>query len=339
MAGAVNRQLVLVDRPKGALAETDFEYREGDVPEPGPGEALTRTLYISIDPANRAWMSPVKTYVDPVQVGGVMDAFTLAEVVRSNVPGLAAGDLVESMNGWQDYRVLPGRVLHKIARRQPLSLILSGLGVTAKTAYFGLLEVGRPLAGETVVVSAAAGATGSVVGQIAKIHGCRVVGLAGTEEKCRWITQDLGFDEAIDYKTENVGKALAAACPRGIDVYFDNVGGDILEACLFRMNDRGRVVCCGAVSQYDTGAPSGSPRGVPGLLVVKRLRLEGFIVMDHYARRAEAEDALARWIAEGRLKVQEDVIEGLENAPRALIGLLRGDNTGKRMVRVVPEPA
>jgi NADPH-dependent curcumin reductase CurA len=335
----VNRQLVLVNRPKGPLAETDFQYREGEIPEPGPGEALTRTLYISIDPANRAWMSPVRTYVDPVELGGVMDGFTLAEVVRSNVPGLAAGDLVESMNGWQDYRVLPGRLLHKVPRRRPLSLILSGLGVTAKTAYFGLLEVGRPLAGETVVVSAAAGATGSVVGQIAKIHGCRVVGLAGSEDKCRWITQDLGFDEAIDYKAENVGRALAAACPRGIDVYFDNVGGDILEACLFRMNDRGRVVCCGAVSQYDTGAPAAGPRGVPGLLVVKRLRMEGFIVMDHYARRAEAEDALARWIAEGRLKVQEDVIEDLENAPRALIGLLHGDNTGKRMVRVVPEPA
>lgn len=335
----VNRQLVLVNRPKGPLAETDFQYREGEIPEPGPGEALTRTLYISIDPANRAWMSPVRTYVDPVELGGVMDGFTLAEVVRSNAPGLAAGDLVESMNGWQDYRVLPGRLLHTVARRRPLSLILSGLGVTAKTAYFGLLEVGRPLAGETVVVSAAAGATGSVVGQIAKIHGCRVVGLAGSEDKCRWITQDLGFDEAIDYKAENVGRALAAACPRGIDVYFDNVGGDILEACLFRMNDRGRVVCCGAVSQYDTGAPAAGPRGVPGLLVVKRLRMEGFIVMDHYARRAEAEDALSRWIAEGRLKVQEDVIEGLENAPRALIGLLHGENTGKRMVRVVPEPA
>jgi len=337
MAVGLNRQLVLVDRPKGPLAETDFEYRETEIPEPGPGEALTRTLYLSIDPANRAWMSPVRTYVDPVQVGAVMDGFTLAQVVRSNVPGLEPGDLVESMNGWQDYRTLPGRVLHKVAPRRPLSMILSGLGVTAKTAYFGLLEVGRPVAGETVVVSAAAGATGSVAGQIARIHGCRVVGLAGSDDKCRFLTETLKFDEAINYRNDDVGTALAAACPRGIDVYFDNVGGEILEACLFRMNDRGRVVCCGAVSQYDTGRPAAGPRGVPGLLVVKRLRMEGFIVMDHYARRAQAEEALAAWIADGRLVIREDVIDGLEHAPRALIGVLHGDNVGKRLVRVVPD--
>src|SRR5262245_56458238 len=191
MDDRVNRQLVLVDRPKGPLAETDFAYRETEIPEPGPGEALTRTLYISVDPANRAWMSPVRTYVDPVEVGGVMGAFTLAQVVRSNVPGLQPGDLVEAMNGWQDYRALPGRVLQKVAPRRPLSMILSGLGVTAKTAYFGLLEVGRPQAGETVVVSAAAGATGSVAGQIARIVGCRVVGLAGSEAKCRYVVDEL----------------------------------------------------------------------------------------------------------------------------------------------------
>jgi len=335
----VNRQYLLARRPKGALSESDFEYRETPVPEPGPGEALTRTLYLSIDPANRAWMSPVRTYTDPVQVGGVMHGFTLAEVVRSSAPELAPGDLVEGMNGWQDYRALPARALYKVARRRPLSMILSGLGVTAKTAYFGLLEVGRPQPGETVVVSAAAGATGSVAGQIARIRGCRVVGIAGTDDKCRWLTRDLGFAAAINYKAEPVPDALAAACPAGIDVYFDNVGGDILEACLFRMNDRGRVVCCGAVSQYDTGAPGGGPRGVPGLLVVKRLRMEGVIVMDYYARRAEAEDALARWIADGQLRIQEDILDGLDQAPRALIGVLHGDNTGKRLVRLVPEPA
>jgi len=332
----VNRQYVLVQRPKGPLSESDFAYREGPVPEPGPGEVLTRTLYLSIDPANRAWMSPVRTYTDPVQPGGVMHGFTLGEVVRSSAPGYEPGDLVEGMNGWQDYRALPAAALHKVARRKPLSIILSGLGVTAKTAYFGLLEIGRPQPGETVVVSAAAGATGSVAGQIARIHGCRVVGIAGTDDKCRWLTRDLGFDAAINYKTERVPEALTAACPSGIDVYFDNVGGDILEACLFRMNDRGRVVCCGAVSQYDTGAPGSGPRGVPGLLVVKRLRMEGFIVMDHYGRRAEAENDLARWIADGQLRIQEDILDGLDQAPGALVGVLHGDNTGKRLVRVAP---
>lgn len=338
-AGSVNRQYVLARRPKGPLQESDFAYREAPVPEPGPGEALTRTLYISIDPANRAWMSPVRTYVDPVQVGGVMDGFTLAEVVRSNAPDLRPGDLVEGMNGWQDYRVWPPRAVHKVARRRPLSLILSGLGVTAKTAYFGLLEVGQPRPGETVVVSAAAGAVGSVAGQLARIHGCRAVGLAGSDDKCRWLTEELGFDAAINYKLQNVPRALAEACPDGIDVYFDNVGGDILEAALFAMRDRGRVVCCGAVSQYDTGQPGAGPRGVPGLLVVKRLRMEGFIVMDYYDRRQPAEDKLARWIAEGRLRIREDILDGLEQAPRALVGLLHGDNRGKRMVRVAPEPA
>jgi len=339
MTSSVNRQFLLARRPKGPLQESDFDYREGPVPEPGPGEALTRTLYVSIDPANRAWMSPVKTYVDPVEVGGVMDGFTLARVVRSNDPTLSPGDLVEGMNGWQDYRAVPARALHKVQPRQPLSLILSGLGVTAKTAYFGLLDIGAPAAGETVVVSAAAGAVGSVAGQIAKIHGCRVVGLAGSDDKCRWITADLGFDAAINYKTQNVPRSLAEACPRGIDVYFDNVGGAILEAALFLMNERGRIVCCGAVSQYDTGAPGAGPRGIPGLLVVRRLRMEGFVVMDHYARRDEAEETLARWIDDGRLRVQEDILEGLEQAPRALIGLLHGDNIGKRMVRVSPETA
>jgi NADPH-dependent curcumin reductase CurA len=211
--------------------------------------------------------------------------------------------------------------------------------VTSLTAYFGLLEVGRPRAGETVLVSAAAGAVGSVAGQIARIQGCRVVGLAGSDEKCRWLTGELRLDAAIDYKRGDLVRAVREACPQGVDVYFDNVGGPVLEAALFAMRPRGRVVCCGAVSQYDTGSPEPGPRGVPGLLVVKRLRMEGFIVMDYYARRREAEDVLAGWIADGRLVIREDIVEGLEGAPRALIGLLHGDNIGKRLVRVVPEPA
>src|SRR5262245_9431276 len=213
-------------------------------------------------------------------------------------------------------------------------MILSGLGVTSLTAYFGLLDVGRPAAGETVLVSAAAGAVGSVAAQLAKIHGCLVVGLAGSDDKCGWLTRDLGLDAAINYRAGDLGRSLRDACPQGIDVYFDNVGGPSLEAALFQMRSGGRIVCCGAASQYDTGSPGPGPRGVPGLLVVKRLRMEGFIVMDFYARRQQAEDALAGLIADKRLVVREDIVEGLERAPQALIGLLHGDNIGKRMVRV-----
>jgi NADPH-dependent curcumin reductase CurA len=212
------------------------------------------------------------------------------------------------------------------------------LGITGLTAYFGLLEVGCPRAGETVVVSAAAGATGSVAGQIARIQGCRTVGLAGSDEKCAWLTDELGFDAAINYKTEQVRASLKEHCPRGIDVYFDNTGGEILEAALFRMNPHGRVVCCGAVSQYDTATPAPGPRGVPGLIVTKRLRVEGFLVTDFFRKRAEATEQLARWLAEGQLVVREEILEGLEAAPRGLIGLLHGENIGKRMVRVAAEP-
>ena len=338
MSGEVNRQWILRDRPKNQLTESDFELRRAPVPEPGPSEALTRTLYISVDAANRAWMSPVRTYIDPVEPGGVMRSMTLGQVVRSNDPALAPGDIVEGMAGWQDFAVAPVKQLNRVEKRKPLSMILSGLGVTSLTAYFGLLEVGRPVAGETVLVSAAAGAVGSVAAQLAKIHGCRVVGLAGSDDKCRWLTGEIGLDAAINYKTGDLGRAIRDACPKGIDVYFDNVGGPILEAALFQMRSGGRIVCCGAVSQYDTGSPEPGPRGVPGLLVVKRLRMEGFIVMDFYARRREAEDTLARLIAEGRLVIREDIVEGLERAPQALVGLLHGDNIGKRMVRVASEP-
>ncbi|MCG8696231.1 MAG: NADP-dependent oxidoreductase [Minwuiales bacterium] len=338
MSDEVNRQVLLAERPKEKLEESHFTRRDVPISEPGNGEALTRTLYISLDAANRAWMSPVATYTKPVEIGGVMDGFTLAEVVRSNDPSLVPGDIVEGMNGWQDYGVAPAKHLHKVAPIKPLSHLLSGLGVTGKTAYFGLLDVGQPKEGETVLVSAAAGAVGSFVGQIAKLKGCRAVGIAGTDEKCRWLTEELGFDAAINYKTEDMNPALRAACPDGIDVYFDNVGGPILEAALFQTNQNGRIVCCGSVSQYDTATPDPGPRGVPGLLVVKRIKMQGFIVMDFYARRQQAESDLAAWIGDGKIKVREDIIDGLENAPAALVGLLAGENTGKRMVRVAPEP-
>ena len=308
------------------------------MPTPGPGEALTRTLYISVDAANRAWMSPVRTYIDPVEPGGVMRAMTLGEVVRSADPALSPGDIVEGTAGWQDFAVAPARALRRVAKRTPLSLVLSGLGVTSLTAYFGLLDVGRPRPGETVLVSAAAGAVGSVAGQIARLGGCRVVGSRALRRSAAGSRPSSPSTRPSTTAAKTWRPRSAHACPGGIDVDFDNVGGRILETALFQMREGGRIVCCGAVSQYDTASPEPGPRGVPGLLVVKRLRMEGFIVMDHYARRREAEETLAGWIADGRLVIREDIVEGLERAPAALVGLLRGDNLGKRMVRVAPDP-
>jgi len=334
---ANNRQILVKELPEGPLEERHFELREAAIPTPGSGEVLTRTIYLSLDPANRAWMRGA-TYRAPVAAGEVMAGFTVAEVVDSRDPGFRSGDLVECNSGWQEHAVHPARALQRLEPRGPLSHHLSALGGTGLTAYFGLLEIGRPRSDETVVVSAAAGATGSVAGQIARIRGCRTVGLAGSDEKCAWLTGELGFDAAINYKTEGLRQALEEHCPDGIDVYFDNTGGEILEAALFRMNLHGRVVCCGVVSQYDTATPAPGPRGVPGLIVTKRLRMEGFIVSDFFQQRAEATDQLARWIADGQLVVREDILEGLEAAPRGLIGLLHGENIGKRMVRVAPEP-
>jgi hypothetical protein len=263
-----------------------------------------------------------------------MSGLAIGEVVESKAPGLAKGDIVEGDWGWQDYAALPVRQLAKRDTKAPLELLIGPLSVTGLTAYFGLLEVGRPKPGDTVLVSAAAGAVGSMVGQIARLAGCRVVGTAGGQDKCDWLTAELGFDAAVDYKAGAVRRALAAACPDGVDVYFDNTGGPVLEAALSLMNLRGRIVCCGNVSQYDVEKPAPGPMAVPGLVVTKRLRLEGFIVMDFYDRRGEAEARLAKWVADGRIKAIVDVVDGLENAPEALIGLFDGKNRGKRAVRV-----
>jgi NADPH-dependent curcumin reductase CurA len=303
------------------------------MPEPKDGEALLRVRYISLDAANRAWMHGA-TYRAAVEANTVMAGGGVAEVVASKAPGLAPGDLVFGDTGWQEYAAVPAKHLSKLPKVEPMTHLLSVYGIAGLTAYFGLLDVGKPKAGETVVVSAAAGSVGSIVGQIAKIKGCHVVGIAGGKEKCDWLTKKLGFDAAVDYKDGATFKALRAAAPKGIDVYFDNVGGDILEACLPQMNNRGRIACCGAISQYD-GAPSATgPRGVPGLIVVKRLRVQGFIVTDYFDQRDRAIADLRAWVEAGKLKVEEDVIEGLENTPAALIGLLAGENRGKRMVKV-----
>jgi NADPH-dependent curcumin reductase CurA len=328
-----NRQILLVETPKGKLAPEHFRMTQGTVPAVKDGEVLLKTLYISLDAANRAWMQGA-TYRSAVEANTVMAGGAVAEVVESKSPALAKGDLVFADTGWQEFSAIPAKHAIKVPRIDPLSHLLSVYGVAGLTAYFGLLNVGRPQAGETVVVSAAAGSVGSIVGQIAKIKGCRAVGIAGGTEKCDWLKRELGFDATVDYKAEPVFKALKAAAPKGIDVYFDNVGGDILEACLFQMNNRGRIACCGAISQYD-GTPSATgPRGVPGLIVVKRLVVQGFIVTDFNDQRDKALADLQAWVASGKLKVQEDIIAGLENTPAALIGLLAGENRGKRMVRI-----
>jgi len=331
-----NREVIVRALPEGPLSENHFELRETDRPNLADGEALIRTILMSIDAANRAWMQGA-TYREAVKAGDVMPTYAIGEVMQSRDKSLAPGDVVAVESRWADLAAVKARRALKLPRTRPLSNLLSVYGIAGKTAYHGLVGVGRVQAGETVAVSAAAGSVGMYVGQIAKALGCRAVGIAGGADKCAWVKGTLGFDACVDYRGGNLFKDLKAACPGGIDVYFDNVGGSVLETALFQMNPRGRIACCGAVSQYDTAAPVG-PRNVPGMIVVKRLRMEGFIVMDFAADDAQAEADLKRWVAERRIKVVDDIVDGLENAPAALIGLLAGKNRGKRMVRVAPDP-
>jgi NADPH-dependent curcumin reductase CurA len=328
-----NRQFILDEIPQGTLTPAHFRLAESARPSPADGEVLVRARYISLDAANRAWMQGA-TYRSALSSGQVMAGAALAEVVESKAAGFAPGDLVFADTGWQDYAALPAGRLSRLPKMEPLPHLLSVYGITGLTAYFGLLKCGRPKPGETVVVSAAAGAVGSVVGQIAKIKGCRTVGIAGGAAKCAMLTRDLGYDAAVDYKAGNTRRALREACPEGIDVYFDNVGGDVFEACLFNMADHGRIACCGAVSSYDGAPPLHGPRGVPGLIVTRRLTLTGFIVMDFDDEREAALKALQGWVESGQLKVYEDIIDGFEHLPAALVGLLAGENVGKRMVKV-----
>ncbi|MCC6918965.1 MAG: NADP-dependent oxidoreductase [Alphaproteobacteria bacterium] len=333
MADRVNRQWLFKSAPKAAVGPEHFEWREGPAPRPGAGEVLVKTQLLSIDPANRAWMNGA-TYRGQLMPGDVMDGFAIGEVVESNADGLKPGDVVEGSLGWQDYSVQKPRALTKRDGKYDDEMLIGPLGITGLTAYFGILDVARVRAGETVVVSGAGGAVGSIAGQIAKIAGCRVIGTAGGAAKCDWLVRDLGFDGAVDYKAGGVRRALKPLCPAGIDAYFDNTGGEVLEAALALMNMFGRVACCGNVSQYNTGAPPAATSGVPGFLVTKRIRMEGFIVMDFFQRRAQAEAALAGWVKSGALKAPSDVLLGLDQAPAALAGLFDGRNKGKMAVRV-----
>lgn len=327
-----NRQIIIRELPEGNLTEAHFELRSGEMPIIEAGQALIKTRLMSIDAANRAWMQGA-TYRAAVNAGDVMPTYSIGEVLESRDPSLTPGDIVAAESGWAEYAAVNARHAVKLPAIEPLSNLMSVFGIAGKTAYHGLVSIGRPAAGETIVVSAAAGSVGMFVGQIARALGCRAVGVAGGADKCAWVTETLGFDACIDYRSKTFYKDLKQACPDGIDVYFDNVGGPVLETVLFQMNQKGRIVCCGAVSQYDGQAPTG-PRNLPGLVVVKRLRMEGFIVMDFAHEDDAALTRLKEWVTEGKIKVVEDIIEGLAGAPGALIGLLAGDNRGKRMVRV-----
>jgi NADPH-dependent curcumin reductase CurA len=334
---SVNRQWRLAARPNGLPVATDWSFGTEAVPEPADGEILVRVLYISLDPAMRGWMNDRRSYVPPVGLGEVMRAGGIGRVVASRHPDFTAGEHVSGIFGVQDYAISDGRgVLRVSAETAPLTRYLSVLGMPGMTAYFGLLDIGRPEAGETVVVSAAAGAVGQIVGQIARIKGCRVVGIAGGLEKCRFIVDELGFDAAVDYKNEDVRAALREACPDRVNVYFDNVGGDILDTVLTRLARHARIVICGSISQYNNEGPMRGPANYMTLLV-DRARMEGFVVFDYAKRYGEAAREMAGWIAEGRLKSVEDIVAGMELFPETLLRLYRGENFGKLILSVGDE--
>jgi NADPH-dependent curcumin reductase CurA len=331
----VNRQWLLKSRPTGMVERSNFELQEARAAAPGDGEFLVRNLYLSLDPAMRTWMVDQPSYVPPVGLGEVMRGACVGRVVESRKEGYGEGDMVLGIFGWQDYAVSDGGgplPVNKLPPGVPPTLPLGVLGITSLTAYFGLKEIAKPKEGETVAVSGAAGATGSVTGQLAKIWGCRVVGIAGGREKCDWLVEELGFDGAIDYKAEKVAKRLRELCPKGVDVFWDNVGGDILEAGLANLAWHARVVLCGAIANYNATEPKG-PRNYMNLLV-KRARMEGFVVFDYMSRTDEAMAELVPLVMEGKIRHREDVRDGLETAPAALVDLYTGDNRGKLIVKI-----
>ncbi len=334
MSAPLNRRFLLAKRPVGAANRDTFSYVEESLGQPQEGQVLVENLYLSLDPAMRGWMNEGKSYIAPVGIGDVMRALGVGRVIASRHPDFVEGDHVSGALGVQDYFLGEGKGLHKVdPNRAPLPLYLSALGMTGMTAYFALLEVGAPKAGETVLISGAAGAVGSVAGQIARLKGCRVVGIAGGAEKCRYLVEELGFDAAIDYRQGDLAAALKRECPKGIDVYFDNVGGDILDAALTRLAFRARVVICGAISQYNNEEAVKGPANYLSLLV-NRARMEGFVVMDHAAKFGEAAREMAGWLADGRLKSKEHIVEGLETFPETLNKLFTGENLGKLVLKV-----
>jgi NADPH-dependent curcumin reductase CurA len=338
------RRIVLASRPVGEPAANNFQMEELDIPQPGAGAVLLRTLWLSLDPYMRGRMSDAPSYAAPVQIGQVMEGRAISEIAASNLEGFAKGDLVFGNTGWQTHAVSNGRGLRKLDRVAGVALpaYLGVLGMPGMTAYAGLLEIGKPQPGETVVVAAASGAVGQVVGQIARLKGARAVGIAGGPEKCRFVTDELGFDACLDHRAPGLAERLKQACPNGIDVYFENVSGPVFEAVFPLLNSFSRIPVCGLISQYNaTETPAGALKVAQLMRAVltKRLTFRGFIVSDFAALEPDFRRDMSAWVREGKIKHREYIVDGLENAPRALIGLLRGENFGKTVVRVGPDAA
>jgi len=330
-----NRQIRLKHRPVGMPTSADFETVASPRPTPADGEVLRRTIYLSLDPYMRGRMSDAKSYAKPVNPGEVMVGHTVSQVVESRHPDFRDGDIVAGYDGWQEYAVSNGKDLRKLDRSLPISTAIGVLGMPGLTAYVGLLDIGQPKPGETVVVSAASGAVGSIVGQLAKIKGCRAVGVAGSAEKCRYVVDELGLDACVNYKTDDLPSALRDACPQGIDVYFENVGGAVFAAVLRLLNTFARIPLCGTISNYNATQDTGAPNLRP--LLVNRAMIRGFIVSDHINRFPAFLQEMAPLVRDGRIKYREDIVDGLDAAPSTLIGLFEGKNFGKALVRVSPE--
>ena len=336
-----NRSWRLRQRPEGIIDENDLELVTDEIPEIQEGQVLAKTIYFSLDPTNRIWMSDIDQYMEPVEIGDIMRAGgSLAIVEESKVPHVKVGDIVQGgmHGGWQEYFIIPGEEAAAIPLVEsiPLTALISVLGFTGPTAYFGFLDIGQPKKGETVVVSAAAGAVGSIVCQIAKIKDCRVVGIAGSDEKCNWLKNDLKVDEVINYKKDDILESLKEKCPEGIDIYFENVGGETLDAALTLMNNYGRIPVCGLISMYNDWETPG-PKMFRNILM-KRLTVKGFLVSDYLDRYAESLEALSEWMAEGKIQYKVDIVEGIENAPSAVNKLFTGENTGKLVIKTSDEP-
>jgi NADPH-dependent curcumin reductase len=334
----VNRQILLASRPTGEPSRDNFQFAETEIPKPGKGQMLLRTVYLSLDPYMRGRMDAGPSYAPRVEIGQVMVGRSVCEVVESKIPNYQTGDTVLAGGGWQEYFLSDGVEIRKMDLFPgPISQALGVLGMPGLTAYTGLLNIGKPRPGETVVVAAASGAVGSVVGQIAKIKGCRVVGIAGGAEKCCFVIEELGFDACVDHRQPDLVDRLQAACPNGIDIYFENVGGHVLEAVLPLLNNFARIPVCGLIAHYSaTGLPTG-PNRVPelmGAILKKRLTFQGFIVVDYASQYPDFMTDMSAWLKESRIKYREDIVDGLENAPQELIRLLRGENFGKKIIRV-----
>ena len=333
----MNRQWLLAARPQGMVKESDFQYHEAPLPELEDGQFLVRNCYIAFEPAMRGWMDDRPSYIPPIQIGEVMRAVTTGQVIASKHPGYQPGDCVQGGFGWQEYAVTTGKgglmPASKIPAGASLTAPLGVLGITGLTAYFGVLDIGQPKGGETCIVSGAAGATGSIAGQIAKIKGCRVIGIAGGPDKCAWLTNEAHFDAAIDYKSEDVAARLRELCPDGIHIFFDNVGGQILDAVLAQIAMKARIVLCGGISRYNDEELQPGPTNYFNL-ILQRARMEGFILVDYYPRFAEGVQELSAWLDSGQLVHQEDIQDGFANAPRTFLRLFEGKNLGKQLLKI-----